>query len=180
MEQLKLVLDRLPPGPAGRGQIEVYLRTLIGWLNADPWPRDPQFGGPVLTPAAIERQLRVTATGWEGEQDVDADGLAQQCMRLVILGGPGAGKTWLAKRTARRCAEKALEALAAAGALDEVELPLYTTCSRLFGAPATSVRRSCRARSVRSVTWAAPGSARPSACSSPSGTSHPAGHRLPG
>ena len=63
MEQLKLVLDRLPPGPARRGEIAVYLRTLIDWLNTDPWPRDPRFGGPVLTPAAIERKLRVTATG---------------------------------------------------------------------------------------------------------------------
>ena len=63
MEQLKLVLDRLPPGPARRGEIAVYLRTLIDWLNTDPWPRDPQFGGPVLTPAAIERKLRITATG---------------------------------------------------------------------------------------------------------------------
>ena len=65
MEQLKLVLDRLPPGPARRGEIAVYLRTLIDWLNTDPWPRDPQFGGPVLTPAAIERKLRITATGPE-------------------------------------------------------------------------------------------------------------------
>ena len=128
------MLDRLPPGPAHRGEIVVYLRTLIDWLNTDPWPRDRRFGGPVLTPAAIERKLRVTATGRAGEQDLDADELAQQCQRLVILGGPGSGKTWLAKRTARRCAEDALEALAAGGTLDEVELPLYTTCSRLFSA----------------------------------------------
>ena len=134
MEQLKLVLDRLPRGPAGRGEIAVYLQTLIDWLNTDPWPQDPQFRGPVLTPAAIERKLRITATGRVREQDLDADGLAQQCTRLVILGGPGAGKTWLAKRTARRCAENALQVLAAGGTLEEVELPLYTTCSRLFSA----------------------------------------------
>src|ERR1022692_4724357 len=133
MEQFELVLDRLPPGPARRGEIAVYLRTLIDWLNTDPWPRDPQFGGPVLTPAAIERKLRIAARGRDREQVLDADGLAQQCGRLVILGEPGSGKTWLAKRTARRCAEDALEALAAGGTLDEVELPLYTTCSRLFG-----------------------------------------------
>jgi len=88
----------------------------------------------VLTPAAIERKLRVTATGRVPEQDLDADELAQQCVRLVIPGGPGSGKTWLAKRTARRCAEEALQVLAAGGTLEEAELPLYTTCSRLFGA----------------------------------------------
>ena len=134
MGHLKRVLDRLPPGPAHRGEIVAYLRTLIDWLSSDPWPRDRRFGGPVLTPAAIERKLRVTATGRVGEQDLDADELAQRCRRLVILGGPGSGKTWLAKRTARRCAEDALEGLAAGGTLDEVELPLYTTCSRLFSA----------------------------------------------
>ena len=134
MDQFKLVLDRLPPGPAGRGEIAVYLRTLIDWLSTDPWPRDPQFGGSVLTPAAIERKLRVTTAGRVREQDLDADGLAQQCVRLVILGGPGSGKTWLARRTVRRCAEAALEGLASGGTLEEVELPLYTTCSRLFGA----------------------------------------------
>ena len=134
MGELKRVLDRLPPDPAQRGAIAAYLATLIDWLSSDPWPQDRRFGGPVLTPAAIERKLRVTATRRDGEQDLDADDLAGQCQRLVILGGPGAGKTWLAKRAARRCAEDALEALAAGGALDEVELPLYTTCSRLSAA----------------------------------------------
>ena len=128
MDQLKLVLDRSPPGSA------VYLRTLIDWLSTDPWPRDPQLGGPVLTPAATERKLRVTVTGRDRGQDLDADGLAQQCERLVILGGPGAGKIWLARRAARRGAEDALQVLAAGGTLEEVELPLYTACSRLFGA----------------------------------------------
>ena len=50
----------------------------------------------------------------------------------MVLGGPGAGKTWLAKRTARLCAEDALEALASGQTLDEVEVPLYTTCSGLY------------------------------------------------
>ena len=49
----------------------------------------------------------------------------------MILGGPGSGKTWLAMRTARICAEEALAGLDGKAALDEVELPLYTTCSRL-------------------------------------------------
>ena len=68
-------------------------------------------------------------------RDLDADDLTDQCQRLVILGGPGSGKTWLAKRTARRCAQDALKALAAGESVDEVELPLYTTCYALFRAP---------------------------------------------
>jgi hypothetical protein len=90
----------------------------------------PPFDGPVLTPADIERRLRVTT----GRQDLNADELAGRCRRLVILGGPGSGKTWFAKRTARRCAEEALRAMAAGATVPEVELPLYTTCSRLQAA----------------------------------------------
>jgi NACHT domain-containing protein len=134
MEQLKRVLDRLPPGPAQRPEIAVYLKTLIDWLNTDPWPRDRRFAGPVLTAATIERKLRVTADEPDGKRHHDADELAKQCQRLVILGGPGSGKTWLAKRTVRRCAEQALRTLAGGGTLNEAELPLYTTCSQLFTA----------------------------------------------
>ena len=124
----------------------------------------------MLTPAVIERKLRVATAGRAGERDIDADAMAQQCRRLVILGGPGSGKTWLARRTARRCAEDALEALAAGAILDEVELPLYTTCSRLLTAvgeiryegrpvPPLGQRATlpCRAPSASSLTWAAPG-----------------------
>jgi hypothetical protein len=124
------VMDRLPPVPADLNEVRIYLSTLIDWLNADPWPRDPRLGGPVLNPAAIERKLRVTGTGQDG--DDDADELAQQCARLVVLGGPGSGKTWLAMRTARVCAEQAMGALDDGAGLDDVELPLYTTCSRLI------------------------------------------------
>ena len=131
----KLVSDRLTTEPADLNEIRIYLRTLIGWLNSDPWPHDPRLGGPVLTPATIERKLRVSATRGphelEQEQEIDADELARRCSRLVILGGPGSGKTWLAMRTVRICAEEALAGLDGKAALDEVELPLYTTCSRL-------------------------------------------------
>jgi hypothetical protein len=132
MGQLGRVLDRLPPGPAGLGEIAMYLGTLITGLNADPWPRDRQFAGPALTPAVIELQLKITNVHMKAGKDLDADELARRCTRLVVLGDPGSGKTWLAKRTARLCAEDALEALSAGDSLDEVELPLYTNCSRLF------------------------------------------------
>lgn len=135
MDQFKRVLAQLPPGPAHRGEITVYLTTLIEWLSTDPWPQDPRFNGPVLTPADVERKLRVTFPDKAAGPDVDADGLAQECRRLVVLGRPGSGKTWLAKRTARRCAERALAALAAGEDVDDIELPLYTTFSNLFSAP---------------------------------------------
>ena len=132
MRQFKRVLDRLPPGTACRGEIVVYLKSVIDWVNIDQWPRDRRFGGPVLTPAAIERKLLVSTTSRVGERVTDADALTQACQRLVVLGGPGSGKTWLAKRTTRLCAENAIKALAAGRTVDEVELPLYTTCAHLF------------------------------------------------
>ena len=135
MSELGRVLDRLPPGPADERQVTVYLAALIRWLDTDPWPSDTRFAGPALTPAAIERKLRIVSDNGQVEQDLDADDLARQCIRLVIVGGPGSGKTWLARRTARLCAEAALDRLAAGALTDEVELPLYTTCARLSAAP---------------------------------------------
>jgi hypothetical protein len=134
LTQLGLILGRLPPGPAGKDEVLVYLARLIGWLNADPWPRDPRLRGPVLTPANIEQKLAIAAPHPQaGGRDFDADELTDRCTRLVILGGSGSGKTWLARRAARRCAEAALEALTGGTGLDEVELPLFTTCSMLAG-----------------------------------------------
>ena len=103
----------------------------------------PVAGGPAVARACSHPgSHRAQATDHRCERrrvrDLDADGLAQECQRLVILGGSGSGKTWLAKRTARRRAEDALEDLAADGTLDEVELPLYTTCAHLFSAAAAA------------------------------------------
>jgi NACHT domain len=134
-EQVGRVLDRLPPGPAERDEIVVYLTALIRWLNTDPWPGHRQFNGPVLTPAGIERKLWLRAYSQAPGPDLDADELAERCRRLVVLGGPGTGKTWLARRTARRCAEQALWAIQGGSTLDDVELPLFTTCSALLAAP---------------------------------------------
>ena len=171
---IRQVLDRVVPAAAGRDEIILYLRTLFDWLNTDPWPQASEVAGPALTPAAIERKLRIagdapfrqrhsrlgpessTQGGWvyygswsEKDEDLDADELGKQCSRLVVLGGPGSGKTWLAKRTARLCAGVALEALKAGRMLEEVELPLYTTCARLAEArPGEGTRRAAVASAL--------------------------------
>lgn len=134
MGQFKRVLDRMPPGPAQRGEISVYLHSLIDWLSNDPWPRDRRFAGPVLAPAAIERELRIHPKGQGSGPGLAADTLVQRCQRLVILGGPWSGKTWLAKRAARRSAQEALQGLSEGRTVDEIELPLFTACSWLCSA----------------------------------------------
>jgi hypothetical protein len=147
--QLARVLNRLPSGPADEDDVALYLAALIGWLNSDPWPRHPEFAGPELTPAAIERKLSIAGGGSGFGENLDADELGRQCSRLVVLGGPGSGKTWLAKRTARLCAEAALQALEGGATLEEVELPLYTTCARLSKArPGESSRRAAVASAL--------------------------------
>lgn len=131
--QLASTLDRLP-GSADQASISLYLAAMASWLNMDPWPQDNRFEGPVLIPAAIERKLKLVDSRRPTKSSVDADNVAATCERLVVLGAPGSGKTWLARRIARRCAENALFALANGALIGEVELPLYTTCSRLFTA----------------------------------------------
>jgi hypothetical protein len=141
--QLARALERVAPGPADQAEVAVYLATLIRWLNTDPWPQDTRFGGQTLTPARIERKLRIASSSNGDNDDRDADDLGRRCVRLVVLSGPGSGKTWLARRTARLCAEAALEALAAGTGLEEVELPLYTTCARLAAVPpGDNIRRA--------------------------------------
>jgi hypothetical protein len=54
---------------AQQALITAYLKTLIAWLGTDPWPRDPQFGGPLLTSPTIERKLSMFSTG--GIHDAD-------------------------------------------------------------------------------------------------------------
>ena len=139
--QLDLILARIPPGPADRREVMVYLAALIRWLNSDPWTQGSQWTQQALTPADIERKLRVADSGGSG-RDLDADELGRDCSRLVVLGGSGSGKTWLAKRTARLSAEAALVRLVDGADLGEVELPLYTTCAGLAEQKSGGIRHA--------------------------------------
>ncbi len=126
--------EGLQPGPANRFQLEAYLRKVIDRNSQDAWPDRKRFGGPVLTPDTMERELRVIVIEPREPREIGADELTEQCQRLVFLGGPGSGKTWLAKRLARHCAQQSLEALRTGKSPEDVELPLYTTCSEFFKA----------------------------------------------
>lgn len=117
---------------AGRDRdlVMAYLRTRI-----DAWDT-PDWG--LEVPSAVERRLTVTTVADRDEsrpqafdeprpQTLTEEAALDGRHMLVVLGGPGAGKTWLARRYARRAAEAALTLLEGGAELAEVELPVYTT-----------------------------------------------------
>ncbi len=116
---------------AGRAVLGAYLGALIAWLDADQWPRRRGMGGPRLSATTLEREMRVAASSSLGRQVLSADAVMLRSRRLVILGGAGMGKTWLARRAARLSALEALDGLNRGMSPAEVELPLFTTCAAL-------------------------------------------------
>ena len=101
----------------------MYLRAQIRRWDEPIWH-------PTRRVAELEQRLRVTATAGadlrRGERLSAEEALADTRM-LVVMGGPGAGKTWLARRYARQAAERAIAALDQGVAVEAVELPLLTT-----------------------------------------------------
>lgn len=135
LQDVSEALKRLPPGPAGQVALQAYLAALADELNRDPWTR--AAGGHVSSITMLARRLAVHARadiGYgaprQGDAEVDdADHLVERCERLVVLGGPGAGKSWLARRSMVRAAEAALTALAEGADPDSVEVPLFARCA---------------------------------------------------
>ena len=115
-----------------------YLSGLMAELDRDPWT---YFAGAARASlSSIQRALLIVATDDDGytgapglnSKAVDADQLVGDCDRLVVLGGPGDGKTWLARRVAIRAAQAALTALNDQTPLSEVEIPLFARCSTVL------------------------------------------------
>jgi hypothetical protein len=117
------VVQRRSAAGRDRALVVAYLRARISAWNRSDWG--------IEVPSTVERRLTVTtvADGREGSEprtfteEAALDGRGM----LVILGGPGSGKTWLARRYARRAAEAALALLDGGTGLAEIELPVYTT-----------------------------------------------------
>ncbi|MGH7304843.1 MAG: DUF4062 domain-containing protein, partial [Candidatus Rokuibacteriota bacterium] len=65
--------------------------------------------------------------------DLDPLACAEEADCLVILGGPGAGKSWCARRIASRAAELGLVRLANRERLDAIEIPLFVRIAPFFG-----------------------------------------------
>jgi hypothetical protein len=131
------ILGRLPPAPADRAVCESYLCVLADDLDHSMWTY--QAGGRELSLTAVAGRLRATAfpdSGYEapgtGGNLGDPLELAARCERLVLVGGTGTGKSWLAQRIAISAAEKAAAELVSGGDLASVEIPLFVRCSGAF------------------------------------------------
>jgi hypothetical protein len=114
----------------------LYLRSRIAAWNASKWHD--------RVPSLVERRL--TLTGSRAQRRTFSEESALDSRRLlVVLGGPGSGKTWLARRYARRSAESALLSLQNGADVADVEIPIYTTWDqwvRLADGQGNSVRAS--------------------------------------
>jgi hypothetical protein len=144
--------DRLPPGPAGPRVLRIYLMGLIDKLDDDPWPIRENVNAVAPRPSEIERRLEIRdATPERGAPGPEsADEIADQSELLVVLGGPGAGKSWFAKRTARRAAQVALNQLDNSTDIADIEVPIYATCQH-FLTEGGSPRRAVFAAAERSL-----------------------------
>ena len=144
LDQLKAALI----AGAAVSEVREYLKARIGDWDRSVWHPDKQH------PSTLERRLKARKTGRNAASAADAvlsadEALAGQRM-LVVLGGPGSGKTWLARRYARQAAQAALQQLEDGAGLDEVELPLFTTWDQWTKIQGLATRESLVAASFAS------------------------------
>ena len=105
-------------------EVMAYLRARTADWDTSVWHGDE------VPQSAIERRLRVRLMGRDPsllDREMNAAEAAAGQRLLVVVGGPGSGKTWLARRYAREASQAALSKLEGGAGLDEVELPLFTT-----------------------------------------------------
>lgn len=124
-------LGRLPDVP----DIARYLHAVTAELEHDAWTRFASSHGRSLSLSAIARPLAMRADGdgaaAGGHGVVDGTGLSDDWDRLVVLGGPGVGKSWLARRVGIAAAGDALRAIGDGADPSTVELPLFARIADL-------------------------------------------------
>lgn len=127
LKSLANAMDELQPKSVGRGHIEIYLRCLIASVDRDML--SIAAPGPQERPSTVECERRL---GLENGGVRLADDLTDTASRLLVVGGPGSGKSWFACRTAARAASRALDELLNGADEAELEIPLYAPCEGFF------------------------------------------------
>ena len=119
-------IDRLREdllGVANRHELIDYLEKQIRDWDYSPWAQGRKWTQD-RRPSQLERTLEIA---YEKRTMSPAEAL-EGVWLLTVLGGPGSGKTWLARRLAREAAGTALEQLQDPRVDPaSVELPLFTT-----------------------------------------------------
>lgn len=146
LERLDEISDRLPASMAEEVAVQCYLTYLRTTLASDPWAVVIQGTEQFVDDAFQRRRVTLHEPGHKvppdpGQDpneptDLDPENLADSCRRLVILGGPGSGKSWLAKHLAIRATFVAEESIQASGSdLTNTEIPLFARASAVLDAP---------------------------------------------
>ena len=110
-------------GVADRHELIEYLEKQIPDWDYSPWTQGRKWSQD-RKPSQLERTLEIA----DEQRTMSPAKALEGVWLLTVLGGPGSGKTWLARRLAREAAETALEKLRDPR-MDpaSVELPLFTT-----------------------------------------------------
>jgi hypothetical protein len=92
------------------------------------------LGGDLTAPSRVDVRLsgewKGSGTGDKRVDDVRA--LAMSAARLVLLGGPGSGKSHIARHAAAGVARKGLRRISECKGVRDIEIPLYTTVAALI------------------------------------------------
>ena len=110
-------------GVADRHELIEYLEKQIPDWDYSPWTQGREWTQD-RRPSQLERTLEIA----DEQRTMSPAEALEGVWLLTVLGGPGSGKTWLARRLAREAAETALEQLRDPRVDPaSVELPLFTT-----------------------------------------------------
>ena len=110
-------------GVADRHELIEYLEKQIPDWDYSPWTQGREWTQD-RRPSQLERTLEIA----DEQRTMSPAEALEGVWLLTVLGGPGSGKTWLARRIAREAAETALEQLRDPRVDPaSVELPLFTT-----------------------------------------------------
>jgi hypothetical protein len=109
-------------GVADRTDLIRYMESKIREWDFSPWTLGKN-------PSTLERTLRIDIAGSSSKQMSVGEAL-EGAWLLVVLGGPGSGKTWLGQRCAREAAQAAMAQLQDP-LVDPrtVEVPIFTRWS---------------------------------------------------
>ncbi|MGP5260252.1 hypothetical protein ACTXMW_10345 [Brachybacterium paraconglomeratum] len=124
---------------ASVADLRLYLETRIADWDLAGWIQTETAG--IRHPSQIERELVVEDKESESVLLPVSEALRRHT-HLVILGAPGAGKSWLARRIAREAAQSALEELDHGTDPLDIEIPLLTTWAAWTNGSSSTAREA--------------------------------------